>query len=429
MIHNKHRVLIFPAGAENALNIYDSLHYNLHLEVYGLSGKPDHARYKYDSEHYIEGNYYITSPSFIDDFNDLIRQKEIELIIPTHDTIAQYLANHANDIAAKIVGSNSRTSTICREKKKIYELFNDCDFCPNIYSDPEFIEDYPVFVKPNQGEGSKGAERKESRKELLNFLNSKQDMVISEYLPGDELTVDCFSDRQGQLRFIGPRTRERVQMGISFHSTNIPLTQDIKIMAGIIHDRMHPRGAWFFQVKQDVSGKFKLMEVSVRQAGTMALYRQQGINFALLSVFDALDMDIEILQNKFNINLDRCLYNRYALSFEYSNIYVDFDDTIIVNGKVNDMMMQFLYQSVNSGKRIVLITRHDGDINESLFKYRISENLFDEIIYLNPFEEKYPFINPDQSIFIDNFFQDRKKVFSELGIPVFDVDAIECLLK
>jgi hypothetical protein len=429
MIPQKHRVLIFPAGAENALNIYDSLRYNLHVEVFGLSGKPDHARYRYDSDHYIEGNFYVTSPTFIEEFNDLIKQKQIELIIPTHDTIAKYLADHAHEIAAKIVGSNSRASTICREKKKLYELFEDCDFCPVIYSHIDLIEEYPVFIKPNQGEGSHGVGLAESRNNLINLLDSRQDMIISEYLPGNELTVDCFSDRHGKLQFVGPRTRERVQMGISFHSMKIPVTHEIKKMAEIIHDRLYPRGAWFFQVKQDVSGNYKLLEVAVRQAGTMALYRQQGINFALLSIFDALDMDIEILQNQFDINLDRCLFNRYFLSIDYSNIYVDFDDTIVVNGKVNDMIMQFLYQSVNSGKRIILITRHGGDINESLLRYRISKNLFDEIVCLKPSEEKYVFIKPHQSIFIDNYFPDRKKVFSELGIPVFDVDAVECLLK
>ena len=39
----KWNVLIFPAGAENALEIYEALRYNLNVEVFGASGKKDFA--------------------------------------------------------------------------------------------------------------------------------------------------------------------------------------------------------------------------------------------------------------------------------------------------------------------------------------------------------------------------------------------------
>ncbi len=244
-----------------------------------------------------------------------------------------------------------------------------------------------------------------------------------------ELTVDCFSDRTGKLLFIGPRTRDRVQMGISFHSETIPLSEDIKLIAHIIQKRLKLRGAWFFQVKKSKDERYKLLEISVRQAGSMGVYRQKGINFALLSVFDAMDMDVEILENNFEIVLDRCLHTRYKISYEYSRIYVDFDDTIIINNKVNEKLIYYLYQSKNEGKEIILITHHESDIESSLTNYRIAQNLFDTIIHINIEEEKYEHINPIEAIFIDNHFLERKKVHNLLGIPVFDLDAVDCLLK
>ena len=60
MAMDKIRVLIFPAGAENALEIYDAIRYNVNIEAFGVSGKADHAQFVYDEEHYFESeDYYI----------------------------------------------------------------------------------------------------------------------------------------------------------------------------------------------------------------------------------------------------------------------------------------------------------------------------------------------------------------------------------
>ncbi len=425
----KINVLIFPAGAENALEIYYSLRYNLHLAVFGASGKPDHAGFIYPSDHYIEGNFYITSPSFLDDFNLLLKEYKIDIVIPTHDTIALYMAENQHLIRAKILVSDSQTARLCREKRLTYALMAGYDFCPQIYNGPQDIPAFPVFLKPNRGEGSKATSIAQSMDEVILRTTADPEMLICEYLPGQELTVDCFTNRKHELLFVGPRTRKRVQMGISFHSESVNLTEEIQKIADIINSKMELRGAWFFQVKQDRDEHYKLLEISARQAGTMALYRQVGVNFALLSVFDALDLDVSILKNQLDIQLDRCLHNRYHFNYEYEDVYIDFDDTIIVNGKVNDLLMQYLYQAANSGIKLHLITKHELNITQTLKAYRIAENLFDEIISLSPAENKSDHINPGKAIFIDNHFSERKKISETFGIPVFDVDAIECLIK
>jgi hypothetical protein len=422
-------VLIFPAGAENALEIYYSLRYNVHLDVFGASGKPDHASFIYPPDHYLEGDFYITSKKFLENFNFLLAQYKIDIVIPTHDSIAKYMAENRDLIKAKILVSNIKTAQTCREKRLTYDLFSGQNFCPKVFKKPGQIDQFPVFLKPNSGEGSKGTFLAQSLEDVVSRISSDPDLLICEYLPGEELTVDCFSSRNRELLFVGPRTRERVQIGISFHSESVKLTDEIFQIASIINVSLEFRGAWFFQVKKDKNSKFKLMEISARQAGTMALYRQLGVNFALLTIFDAMDMDVKILRNPFDIQLDRCLHNRYNMDFEYQNIYVDFDDTIIINGKVNDLMMQFLYQASNSGKKLILITKHEFNVLETISFHKIALNLFDEIIRIPLGEEKSRYINPHKAIFIDNHFLERKMVLEKYGIPVFDVDAIECLIR
>jgi len=50
----KHNVLIFPAGSEIGLEIYHALKYSHHVEVFGASGKSDHASFLYEEGRYVE---------------------------------------------------------------------------------------------------------------------------------------------------------------------------------------------------------------------------------------------------------------------------------------------------------------------------------------------------------------------------------------
>jgi hypothetical protein len=421
-------VLIFPAGSEIGIEIFHALRYNLHIELFGASGKPDHARYLYDSKHYIEGDYYIEQENFCESFNRLLEFYKIDYIFPTHDSIALFLALHQDKISAIAITSDANTALVAREKKKTYEVFSEFDFCPKTFQYPSQDITFPVFIKPNKGQGGKQAFLIHSFIELQFALSNDIDYVICENLPGDELSVDCFTDSTGSLLFVGPRTRERVQMGISFHSQTVTLTDEIKYIAAVINKRLTIKGAWFFQVKRDIAGKYKLLEFAVRNASTMGLYRQLGINFPLLSLFDRMGKPVSLLLNNYSISLDRCLYNRYKLDFIYERVYIDFDDTVIVNGKVNVTAIRYLYDCRNRGIDIVLLTKHLYALDETLSQFAISKALFDKIIQIEMNENKADFIQPDRAIFIDNFFFDRQAVLNRWGIPVFDVDAIESLI-
>jgi hypothetical protein len=424
----KLRVLIFPAGSEIGLEIFNSLKYNLHVELFGASGKSDHAKFIYDEDHYFEDDLYVEKPDFIEKFSELTSILKIDAIFPTHDTIALFLARHRELFSVKILTSTFQTALIAREKSMTYDFFHDFDFCPTLYQYPFTHVEFPVFLKPNIGEGGKGTYLVNRMEDLLSRMKENTDLLACEYLPGEELSVDCFTDKNRDLIFVGPRSRERIQIGISFHSKSRELTDDIYNIAEVINQKIQIRGAWFFQVKRDRYGKFKLMEFAVRQSSTMGVYRQLGVNFALLTLFDAFDIDVTILKNKYSIVLDRCLFNRYKLNLKYNRVYIDFDDTIIVENKVNEIALKYLYQCKNRNIRICLLTKHAYNLDKSLQQYFISKNLFDEIILLNSDDDKAKSIEPEGSIFIDNYFFDRQRVSRNLQIPVFDVDAIDSLM-
>jgi len=89
----------------------------------------------------------------------------------------------------------------------------------------------------------------------------------------------------------------------------------------------------------------------------------------------------------------------------------------------------FLYQCLNKGKEIILITKHEYVIKQTLDNLKIPFNIFDEIIEVKMEDYKYRYMNNEKSsIFIDNSFTERKLVRDNLGIPSFDVGNVECLI-
>ena len=114
---------------------------------------------------------------------------------------------------------------------------------------------------------------------------------------------------------------------------------------------------------------------------------------------------------------------------DFKKVYLDFDDTILVRDRVCPVMICFLYQCVDDGKEIILITRHDGELEDIFEKHRINGKLFDEIIHITFDNDKSDYIDPCNAIFIDNSYAERKKVHDRFGIPVLDVDAVDMLIK
>lgn len=428
-MNTKHRALIFPAGSEIGLEIHRSLKYSHHVEVFGASGKSDHASFVYEEGRYFEDAFFVDRPDFIERFNRFLLSLQIEFIYPTHDTIANFLAEHRAELAARIITSCSETNRIARFKSLTYDLFKSFDFGMEVFSASHRDLPFPVFLKPEDGQGGKGTCLAENQEELDFYLKKFPDLLITEYLPGDELSIDCFTDFNGKLLFIGPRTRERVQMGISFRSTEVEVTKEIERIAQCINETLPLNGAWFFQVKKDRNGRFKLMEFAPRQSSTMGLFRHTGVNFALLSLFNALGIQVEILRNDYTVQLDRCLHNRFKANLEYQRVYIDFDETLVIGTHVHEYVMAFLYQCRNRGIKLVLLTKHRHNLTETLRACGIAESLFENIIHLAGSDDKLAFINPVGAIFIDNYWFDRRSVKERFNIPVFDVDGIECLLR
>lgn len=420
------KVLVFPAGTEIAFEIWNALKYSKFVELYGANSMPSHASFIF--KRCDETLPFEKEPQFIDAFNSLIDKWGIEYIYPAHDSACLTLTREQNRLHAKVVTSPLNTVDICRSKNKTYDYFEGEDFLPIFYHNADEVKEYPVFIKPAVGQGSVGAKKIENHEELENTLSEDKEFAICEYLPGNEYTVDCFTDRHGELRACHIRKRERIKTGISVRSSLLPVEDAVQSIAERINAKLKFNGAWFFQLKKNKHLEYRLMEISPRIPGTMGVSRNLGINYPMLTLFNMWGYDVEIIDNKEEITLDRAFISRYKMNLSYHHVYMDFDDTLNLGNKVNIQMMSFLYQCMNKGISVTLLTKHANDIHNSLKRFKISEDLFDDIVHIKQGENKAQYITDRNSIFIDDSFAERLNIQEKIGIPVFDLDMIESLI-
>lgn len=426
MNERKLRILVFPCGSEIGLEIYHSLRFSRHVELFGASSvSSNHGKYVYTN--YIEGLPYVGEQGFIERINSIVDEYKIDYIFPAHDSAIIELSEQRDGLHAVVVTSSKETCAICRSKKATYEKFMGILPVPEVFKIDDVNIKFPVFLKPDIGQGSRGTHLAMSIEEIEFYIKKDNSLMLLEYLPGKEFTVDCFTDRHGILRFAGCRERIRIVNGISVDTAPVE-NVNFRRLAEVINSLLTFRGVWFFQVKENNNGDLVLMEIAPRVAGSMGLYRNYGINFPLLSLYDAAELDIEIAPNSFEIRMDRALGSLFKTDLQYENVYVDLDDCLILENRVNTQLVAFLYQCFNDRKKLHLLTRHDGNLDENLHLYRLNA-LFDTITHIDKCDLKSKYIRESNAIFIDDSFSERIEIKKALGIPVFAPDALECLMK
>lgn len=343
----KKNILVFPCGSEIALDIHHLVKYSTYFNLIGANSVDDHGQYVY--EDYIPNIPFVDDPAFIPALQKIVKERNIDAIYPAMDTVITVTKMHESELGCKVIASPSETTEICLSKKKTYEKLKEVVNIPKIYNPLDIpTEEFPVFAKPVVGYSAKGTKLLNSQEEVDHYIKDKKDMLVVEYLPGEEFTVDCFTDKEGNLLFSGARKRNRVNNGISVNTFFVEDQAPFTEIAEKINSAIKFRGAWFYQVKRNKQGELTLLEIASRLGGSSLLSHAVGVNFALLSLFDAFDYKVGVFKNDYKVVLDRALESRYKIDIEFNSVYCDYDDCLILNkNTVNTELVGFLYKCLN----------------------------------------------------------------------------------
>jgi carbamoyl-phosphate synthase large subunit len=143
---------------------------------------------------------------------------------------------------------------------------------------------FPRFVKPRLGAGSRGAE-KITRRQDLDALPKDGSILLQEYLPGEEYSVDVYVRGDGRVIAAVPRERMKTDSGIAVtaRTVNAPEVIDSAVR---VAQAIGVRYVANVQFKRAAGGVFKLLEVNPRFPGTLPLTTEAGVDMPKLLVDD-----------------------------------------------------------------------------------------------------------------------------------------------
>lgn len=347
------------------------------------------------------------------DLEGIVEKFGIDYIFLAHDEWVFQLSDLKDLAGAKIIGSPKETLEVCRFKSKTYSHLSGLAQVLEPYKKPEDVDSFPVFVKPDKGQGSIGAQKVFNSNALEQYIGQSGKFldawIVMPYIDGPEFTIDCFSDLNGQLIYANPRLREDYASGIA-RSTKFVHEPELMELANYINKYLKFEGPWFFQAKQDtVTKKFFLLEVACRISGASGINRTIDINLPELALYQAMGHAISIETSNIRVEAQKILGNTYITDSKFDQIFIDFDDTLILNGKLNADAMKFLIDRSNEGSKLNLLTRHENNINSSLVSFRLL-GFFEKIFHLQKNEPKSSVIFGESPLFIDDSFAERSEV-------------------
>jgi len=421
------KVLIFPAASEIGLELCRALRDSKEVILHGAA-QPGLSAASFHFKH-LHALPSIYEPEALPALQALIEAEGFDAIIPAHDNVVVWLAQHADQLPATVITSPLATCHLCRSKRATYERLAASLPVPRLFSPDDPALPFPLFVKPDCGQGSVRARAIADPETLTQALQTEPDLLLMELLPGREYTIDCFSQRGRGVLFAAARQRVQTRSGISTQSVAAPHVPALE-WAQRIAAQIELHGTWFFQLKEDKEGQLKLLEVAPRVAGSMAFSRVQGPNFPLLSLYEAAGVPLKIESNALALRMGRSLDVCFRFDEPFDALYIDLDDVLLLRGEVNTRLIALLFQCRNRKIPVCLLTKHRGDLNATLAQHHLSD-LFDRIEHLppDPMLSKAQAIHEANAVLIDDSFSERALVHRDRpDVRCFDAAGALCLI-
>lgn len=418
-------VLVFPAGTEVGLEIYRSLTDKKGIELLGASSVKDMASLVYGKVFELP---FLLDPSIEQEVAELVEKVKPDFLIPAHDdavTLFSEMEEKGLLGSARVIGSPAETCRVVRSKSKTYRVLENSVEVPVAIRHEDDVAqfglNYPLFAKPDKGQGSRGATVIQTVEEARLALGRGD--VVSELLPGEEFTVDCYNGLDGKIKFCGPRRRDSRSHGISVQ-TSLVGKEEFELIAEAIASVLDLKGPWFFQVKRRGDNTLVLLEVAARIGGSSGVHRFNGVNFLLAGIFEWSGYPIE-LKNQLQVGHSfRCLSDHKISTSLPEVLFVDLDDTLVIDEKLNWKLIGVLGDMCQRGVPIVILTRHGSRHAESAADYLVRLGFPMSIVHavedILENEKKSTYVVKG-SCFVDDSWSERQDVSTIREALVWDV--------
>ena len=322
-------ILVTGVGAPGTRGTFYSLKNNedkTRIKIIGTDIKEDVI-----GKYWADSFYNVPAPEsedYISRVNEICSKESVDVIVPQTTRETAVFSRKTAEVSSPVTVSES--SAIERANNK-FELLKVCKKLgvpiPRYYlsqSLDELIDHVealgypgkPVVVKPLVSFGSRGFRvlREDTSWNTKRFLSEKPNaseitlddlarilskhdnehqgfpqLLVTEFLPGKEYTIDAFRGRDASVAI--PRLRKEIVNGISFR-TSLEFRKDLMEYSLRAATELDLRYAFGFQFKLDHKDVPKVLECNPRVQGTMVASYFSGANVIWMSVREALGLPV-----------------------------------------------------------------------------------------------------------------------------------------
>jgi len=222
---------------------------------------------------------------FVPTIARLVEDDRLDLVISTVDVELIALADRRDELAPAVLAAPSAdTLNTALDKLALSERCAPTGRTPRTVlagTDAEAIDwEFPVFAKPRQGAGSRGVRLVPDRDALL-ALPTDEGLIVQDFLPGEEYSVDVIADATGNVVAAVPRTRARVDSGVAIAGRTLR-DHELEETAASIARAIGLVGVANVQLRRDRAGRAVLLEVNPRFPGALPLTIAAGVDIPSL---------------------------------------------------------------------------------------------------------------------------------------------------
>jgi len=253
---------------------------------------------------------------YLEKLVDIVETHDIGLLVPLTDLDLRRLARQKDRFAERgcevMIGSEQVVS-YCRDKKRLNRLLRKADLATiKTLSPAQFVKEpfFPCFVKPARGSAGIGSGVVQNEQQFQAHLTTfGEAMVVQEFVPGQEFTIDVYRDRQGQVRCVVPRQRlvvrsGEVEKGVTRKD---PELIDAAIrLAGTLGDLW---GVFCCQCRRSREERPRFFEVNPRFGGGVPLSVAAGANLPRCLLEEVLHRPVTARVGEFTDNLVMMRYD------------------------------------------------------------------------------------------------------------------------
>ncbi len=168
---------------------------------------------------------------------------------------------------------------------------------------------YPVIVKPRTGSGSRGIRTIRSTAELR-ALPCDESLIVQDYLPGPEYSLDVMADEDARVIAVVPRARLRVDSGVSVAGRTLH-DPDLDRLARAVVAAIGLTLVGNVQARVDRAGRPALLEVNPRFPGAMPLTVASGVDMPRLCLDAVLGRPLPTAVSHIDLVMVRFLDERF----------------------------------------------------------------------------------------------------------------------